>query len=108
MPRLRGWEGYHRTPAGGLQFPAGGRQSQYPRERPMNSKLFNLALMCLWLTLCVGVMTREWWAPDGMRARIDTWNPTLVMAVSGLLAVWNFVRFFVAWQFRGPTRPSPE
>ena len=74
----------------------------------MNSKFFNLALMCLWLSLCVGVLTRESWMSDEMREKIDRWNPPLVIGVAALLAVWNFVRFFVAYQFGNPTKPSKE
>ena len=74
----------------------------------MNTKVFNLVLMILWLVLCVGLLTRDWWMPDGLRDRVTGPNTPVVIAVAGLLAAWNFVRFFVAHRY-GPTgRPSPE
>jgi len=74
----------------------------------MNSKFFNLALMCLWLVLCLGLLTREWWMPDEMREKVTGPQTPLAIAVSGLLAVWNFARFVVAYRLRAPARPSPE
>src|SRR5262245_33779487 len=74
----------------------------------MNSRVFNLALMVLWLVLFVGLLTREWWMPDDMRDRVTGPNTPVVIAVAGLLAVWNFVRFFVSYRFGPAGRPSPE
>ena len=74
----------------------------------MNTKLFNLALMVLWLVLCLGLLTREWWMPDDLREKVTGPQTPLVIAVAGLLAVWNFARFFVAYRFGAPTKPSPE
>jgi hypothetical protein len=48
--------------------------------------------------------------PDAMREKVSGPQTPLVILVSGLLAVWNFARFFVAYRF-GPTLPansSPE
>jgi hypothetical protein len=74
----------------------------------MNTKVFNLALMTMWLVLCIGLLTRDWWMPDGLRDRINGPNTPVVIAVAGLLAVWNFVRFFVARRYAPPGRLSPE
>jgi hypothetical protein len=74
----------------------------------MNTKFFNLALMCLWLVLCLGLLTREWWMPDEMNEKVTGPQTPLIIVVAGLLAVWNFARFFVAYRFGTPTRPSPE
>lgn len=74
----------------------------------MNSKVFNLALMVMWLVLCVGLLIRDWWMPDGMRDRVTGPNTPVVVAVAGLLALWNFVRFFVAYRFGAAGRPSAE
>ena len=78
-------------------------------ERPMNSKFFNLALMIMWLTLCLGLVTREWWMSDGLKDRVTGPNTPVVIGVTALLAVWNFVRFFVSYRFSvSPGKPSPE
>lgn len=74
----------------------------------MNTKLFNLALMVLWLVLCLGLLGRDWWMPDELRERVSGPQTPLVIAVAGLLAVWNFARFFIAYRFGTPSAPSPE
>jgi len=74
----------------------------------MNSRVFNLALMCLWLLLCVGLLTRELWMPDEMKEKVSGPQTPLIIAVSGLLAVWNFARFFVSYRFGTPAKPTPE
>ena len=56
----------------------------------MNSKFFNLALMVMWLSLCLGLLTREWWMPDGMKDRVTGPNTPVVIGVAALLATWNF------------------
>jgi hypothetical protein len=73
----------------------------------MNSKVFNLALMVLWLLLCVGLLTRGWWMPDEMRDRVAGPNTPMVIAVTGLLALWNLARFLVAYRFGTPALSSP-
>jgi hypothetical protein len=74
----------------------------------MNTKVFNLALMCLWLVLCIGLLTRELWMPEGMKEKVTGPQTPLIIAVSALLAVWNFARFFVAYRFGTPAKPSSE
>src|SRR3954468_3205251 len=74
----------------------------------MNTKFFNLALMAMWLGICLGLLTREWWMPDGMKERVTGPNTPFVIGVAALLAMWNFMRFFVAYRFSGPVGPSKE
>ena len=74
----------------------------------MNTKFFNLALMVFWVVICLGLATRELWMPPGMLDWASGPRTPLIIAVSGVLALWNFMRFFVAWRFGGPARPSPE
>ncbi|HEX3147625.1 MAG TPA: hypothetical protein VHR66_06040 [Gemmataceae bacterium] len=74
----------------------------------MNTKLFNLALMVMWLALCLGLLTREWWMPDAMRERVTGPNTPIVIGVAGLLALWNFMRFFIAYRFSAAPGPSKE
>jgi hypothetical protein len=73
----------------------------------MNTKVFNLALMFFWLVLCVGLLTRDWWMPPGLHARADGPQTPLVVAVAGILAAWNFMRFFIAHRFGKPAQPLP-
>jgi hypothetical protein len=73
----------------------------------MNTKVFNLALMTFWLALCVGLWARDYWMPPGLLERANGPQTPLVVAVAGVLAVWNFIRFWIAYQFGRPARPSP-
>jgi hypothetical protein len=74
----------------------------------MNTKVFNLALMCLWLLICFGLLTREWWMPGDLREKVSGPQTPLVILVSGVLAVWNLARFLIAYRFRAPAKPSSE
>ena len=74
----------------------------------MNARVFNLALMIFWLALCVGLLTRDWWMPAGLLERVSGPQTPLVILVTGVLACWNFMRYFVGQKFVKPTRPSPE
>jgi hypothetical protein len=73
----------------------------------MNTKVFNLALMAFWLLLCLGLLTRELWMPPGVLEKVSGPQTPLIVAVSGILAVWNFMRFLIAYRFGRPASPSP-
>jgi hypothetical protein len=73
----------------------------------MNTKIFNLALMAFWLLLCLGLLTRELWMPAGLQERVNGPQTPLVVAVAGVLAVWNFIRFWIAQRFPRRTASSP-
>jgi hypothetical protein len=73
----------------------------------MNTKVFNLALMAFWLLLCLGLLTRELWMPAGLLEKVNGPQTPLVVAVSGVLALWNFIRFWIARRFPRPATPSP-
>jgi hypothetical protein len=74
----------------------------------MNGKMFNLALMFLWLTIFVGLLSRDVWMSDELREKVDGPRIPLVIALTGLLTLWNFTRFFISYRFGGPTKASPE
>ena len=74
----------------------------------MNARVFNLALMVFWLILCVGLLTRDWWMPPELLDRVSSPQTPLVILVAGMLAVWNFMRFYVARRPNLPTQSSPE
>ena len=74
----------------------------------MNTKVFNLALMVFWLLLCLGLLTRDLWMPPALLEKVSGPQTPLVVAVAGLLAFWNFMRFWVAHRFKRPVGPSPE
>ena len=73
----------------------------------MNTKLFNLGLMVFWILLCVGLLTREWWMPPDLLDKVSGPQTPLVIMVAAVLAMWNFMRFFIAHRFTAPARPSP-
>ena len=73
----------------------------------MNTKVFNLALMVFWLLLCLGLLTRESWMPPGLLEKVNGPQTPLVIGVAGILAFWNFARFWVAHRFSPPITPSP-
>jgi hypothetical protein len=74
----------------------------------MNAKAVNIGLMIVWVTLCVAMLARDWWMPAELREKISDERAYLVILVSIVFGLWNFARFFVAWQFPRPTGPSPE
>ena len=74
----------------------------------MNTRVFNLTLMAFWLAICVGLLTRDFWMPAGLLDRVTGPQTPLLILVTGVLAVWNFMRYFVAQKFAAPTRPSPQ
>jgi hypothetical protein len=74
----------------------------------MNTRIFNLALMVFWLALFVGLLTRDWWMPPGLLDRVSSPQTPLVVMVAGVLAAWNFMRFYVARRPSPPTQLSPE
>src|SRR5690349_718785 len=53
-----------------------------PAGPAMNSKLFNLPFLILWVVLGVGMVLRDWWMPDELRKRISDENAQLVMLVA--------------------------
>ena len=73
----------------------------------MNTKVFNLALMVFWLLLCLGLLTRDLWMPPALLEKVNGPQTPMAVAVAGLLAVWNFMRFMTGRQVRPPTGPSP-
>ena len=73
----------------------------------MNSKLFNLPFLILWVTLGVGMLLRDWWMPDDLRKRISDENAQLVMLVAAVFAAWNVTRLLAARRMASD-RPSPE
>jgi len=73
----------------------------------MNTRVFNLALMGAWLLICLGLLTREAWMPPGLLDKVNGPQTPMVVAVAGILAVWNFMRFWMAGQPCRPVDPSP-
>jgi hypothetical protein len=73
----------------------------------MNAKVFNLALMVIWLAILVGLLTRDWWMPPELHDRVSGPKTPMVIAVAGMLAVWNFMRYFISNRFSGPPKLSP-
>ncbi|MBO0700227.1 MAG: hypothetical protein J2P46_17640 [Zavarzinella sp.] len=73
----------------------------------MNTKVFNLGLMAFWLLLCLGLLTRELWMPPALLEKVNSPQTPLAIAVAGLLAVWNLMRYMMARPSRPPTGPSP-
>jgi|GEM_PF-5504516 len=74
----------------------------------MNAKVFNLALLIFWSVLAVGLWTRELWMPPGLLEKFNGPQTPLAIALACMLAVWNFMRLWVAIRFAKPTGPSPE
>ena len=74
----------------------------------MNGKMFNLALMILWLVVFVGLLSRDLWMSDELLEKVEGPRMPLVIALTGLLTLWNLTRFFIAHRFGSPSRPSPE
>src|SRR5262245_22941499 len=72
-------------------------------ELAMNTKVFNLALLIFWVLLAVGLWTRELWMPPGLLERANGPQTPLAIALACMLAVWNFVRLWVAMRFAKPT-----
>lgn len=74
----------------------------------MNSKIFNLAFMFVWLLLCAAMLTRGWWMTDDMRENVSDQRAYLIVLVSVVFALWNFARFFAASRYAASAKPSPE
>lgn len=74
----------------------------------MNSKVFNLALMAFWLLILLGLLTRDWWAGPELNDKLSGPQTPMVIMVAGVLAMWNFMRFFIAHKFSGPPAQSAE
>jgi hypothetical protein len=73
----------------------------------MNTKVFNLALMAVWLLVFVALLTRDMgWMPEGLHDKVSGPQTTLAMALAGVLAVWNLMRFWAAHQRDRPMQPS--
>jgi hypothetical protein len=74
----------------------------------MNAKVFNLALMILWLLICLGLLTRELWMPPDLLEKVNSPNTPLVISLAGILAAYNLMRLLIATRFTtAPARPSP-
>ncbi len=76
----------------------------------MNTKIINLGLMIIWLMICIGLLTRDYWMPAGLKNEVSGPNTPLVISITAVLAVWNLMRFWVAQRFPKSPRvsPSPE
>jgi hypothetical protein len=74
----------------------------------MNAKVFNLALMIFWLLLGLGLLTRELWMPPGLLEKVNGPQTPLAIALAGMLAAWNFIRFWAASRFGKPAGPSAQ
>jgi hypothetical protein len=73
----------------------------------MNAKAFNLGLMIFWLIICIALLTRDFgWMPEALHEKVSGPQTPLVILLTGVLAAWNFMRFWVANRFGSPPRPS--
>ena len=73
----------------------------------MNTKVFNLILMVFWLVICIGLLTRDLgWMPEDLHDKVSGPKTPLVIALTGMLAAWNFMRFWVARQYGRAPQPS--
>jgi len=74
----------------------------------MSARIFNLALMFLWLLIAGGLLTRELWMTPELLEKVNSPNTPLVIALAGILAVYNFLRFILASRPASPAQPSPQ
>jgi len=74
----------------------------------MNTKLFNLVLLCVWLVLCAAMLLRDYWMPDELREKVSDQKAYLIILVAIVFAFWNFARFFAASRSAAASKPSPE
>jgi hypothetical protein len=76
----------------------------------MNTKIFNVAFLLLWLSICIGLLTRDLWMPPDLLERVSGPNTPLMIAITALLALWNLMRLLVAYRFptQSVAKPSPE
>ena len=74
----------------------------------MNTRILNLALMFVWLLICIGLLTRDLWMPADLHEKVSGPQTSLVIAVTAVLAVWNLMRFLVAPRFTAKPQPSAE
>src|SRR5436190_510394 len=73
----------------------------------MNARVFNLALMVFWLIILAALLTRDLgWMPEALHDKVSGPQTPLIIALTGVLAAWNFMRFWVANRYTGPPRPS--
>ena len=62
----------------------------------MNLTVLRTGLALLWLTVGVGLLTRQWWAGPGLDLRAGGRNLTLFGTVAVVLAGWNLFRLAVS------------
>jgi hypothetical protein len=72
----------------------------------MNAKVVNLTLLIFWLVLGIGLWTRDLWMPPGLLDKVSGPQTPLVIALCGVLAVWNLMRYWTARRFGVPHTPS--
>ena len=72
----------------------------------MNAKVLNLTLMILWAAICIGLLSRELWMPPALLDKVSGPQTPLVIALTGLLTLWNLMRFWVSYRFAAPQRES--
>ncbi len=70
----------------------------------MQSRIFQYVMLGFWVTLILGILTREWWMPDPMKQQVEARNPTWLIGVAILLAGWNIVRIYSLSRPPVPTR----
>ena len=74
----------------------------------MNPKILNLGLLALWLGIFVGLLTRDHWMTPEMVAKVNSPNTPLVVAATGMLALWNAVRLWHAFKFKAPPKTARQ
>jgi hypothetical protein len=72
----------------------------------MNTKVFNLFLMVIWVAVLIGLLTRDAWMSPEMLEKVNGPHTPMVIAVTAMLCVWNLVRFWVAWKLNRPPDPT--
>lgn len=72
----------------------------------MNTKLFNIVLLTIWITIFVGLLTRSWWMDDAMLQRVENQHTSMLMALAGIFAMWNGARLWANLQASASARTS--
>lgn len=73
----------------------------------MQSRLFQWVMLGFWLTVIIGLFTREWWMPQPFIERVEARGASWMIGVAVLLAGWNIVRLYSLSRPPVPTRVSP-
>ena len=72
----------------------------------MNAKVVNLFLMVVWLAVLVGLLTRDAWMSQELLNKVNGQHTPMVIALAGMLFLWNLVRFWVAYKLNRPSDPT--